>query len=75
MVEGGVVDDVVRGSDTDAVRMTRRLWREEGAFAGVSSGTNVLVTKREAESDLWKTVVTILTDSGCRYLSEVRFVT
>lgn len=75
LIDSGVVDDVVRVSDADAVSMTHRLWREEGVLAGVSSGANVLVAKKEAEQDLTKTVATILPDSGCRYLSDARFVT
>jgi len=72
----GLIDEIVRVSDEDAVNMTRRLWKEEGLFAGVSSGANVLVALREAKR-LGKnmTVVTILPDSGDRYFTEEHYVT
>jgi cysteine synthase A len=50
--------------------MCRRLAREEGIFAGTSSGLNVIAALRVAErfgSDA--TVVTLMVDSGLRYLS------
>ena len=75
MLEKGLVDEVVKVSDEEAINMAHRLWREEGLFCGISSGANVLVAKREAEYGLGKTVVTVLPDSGDRYLSEEHFVT
>lgn len=71
-----LIDEIVRVSDEDAVKMTHRLWKEEGLFAGVSSGANVLVALNEAKSlGRGKTVVTILPDSGDRYLTEEHYVT
>jgi cysteine synthase A len=76
MLERNLVDDVVKLSDEDAVNMTHRLWREEGLFAGVSSGANVLVALREAKKlGKGKTVVTILPDSGDRYLTSEHLIT
>ncbi len=50
--------------------MARRLAREEGLFAGASSGANVVAELRVAERlGPEATVVTILCDSGLRYLS------
>jgi cysteine synthase A len=72
----GLLDEVVRVRDEEAVNMTHRLWREEGLFAGVSSGANVLVARREAKKlEKGKNVVTILCDSGDRYLTEEHYVT
>lgn len=72
----GLLDEVVRVKDEEAVNMTHRLWREEGLFAGVSSGANVLVARREAKKlEKGKNVVTILCDSGDRYLTEEHYVT
>ena len=54
----------------DAMIMARRLAREEGLFAGASSGANVVAALRLAkrlEPDA--TIVTILIDSGIKYLS------
>jgi cysteine synthase A len=63
------VDEILTGSTEEAIRMCRRLAREEGVFAGVSSGLNVVATLRVVErlgSDA--TVVTLMVDSGLRYL-------
>jgi cysteine synthase A len=50
--------------------MTRRLAREEGLFAGASSGANVVAALRVAERlGSGATVVTLMVDSGLRYLS------
>lgn len=55
----------------DAQLMTRRLAREEGCFAGVSSGANVLAAIRVAEQlDGGAVIVTILCDGGSKYLDE-----
>lgn len=50
--------------------MARRLGRQEGLFAGTSSGANVVEALRTAERmGPGSTIVTILCDSGLRYLS------
>ena len=57
-------------SSVDAMAMARRLAREEGVFAGTSTGANVLTALRIAERlGPGKTVVTIACDSGMKYLS------
>lgn len=69
-----VIDDMVRVNDKEAMLMTRRLVREEGIFAGVSSGAAIAGAIRyAAERDLGpeKKVVVLLPDSGSRYLSKV----
>ncbi len=53
----------------DAYAMTRRLAREEGILVGVSSGANVAAAIRLAEEIQEGYIVTILCDSGNRYLS------
>jgi cysteine synthase A len=53
-------------SDVEAMETARRLAREEGIFAGFSSGANVAAALRLAAG---KTVVTIINDSGLKYLS------
>lgn len=69
-----VIDDVVRVSDKETMLMTRRLVREEGIFAGTSSGSALAgALKYAAERDLGadKNVVVLLPDNGSRYLSKV----
>ena len=65
-----LVDEIRAVSSADAQQMARRLAREEGIFAGTSTGANVVAALKVAEqlpSDA--TVVTIAVDSGLRYLS------
>lgn len=64
------VDEIQTVTSEEAVAMARRLTREEGLFAGASSGANVVAALRVAERlGPDATVVTILCDSGLRYLS------
>ena len=64
------VDEIATVSTQEAKEMTRRLAREEGVFAGTSTGANVVVALREAEKlGPGATVVTVIVDSGLRYLS------
>jgi cysteine synthase A len=50
--------------------MSRRLAKEEALFVGTSSGANVVAALRQAETmGPGRTVVTILCDSGMKYLS------
>jgi cysteine synthase A len=65
-----VVDEIVPIPTEDAKAMTRRLAREEGLFAGTSSGANVLAAIRVgARLGPEATVVTLLPDSGLKYLN------
>jgi cysteine synthase A len=53
-----------------AKEMTRRLAREEALFAGTSSGANVVAALQVAERlGPEATVVTLMADSGLKYLS------
>jgi cysteine synthase A len=68
ILERDLLDRVAEVSDVAAERMARRLAREEGLLVGPSSGANVHVAC-ELASELGKgNVVTILCDSGERYL-------
>jgi cystathionine beta-synthase len=69
-----VIDDVIQVSDKEAMLMTRRLVREEGIFAGNSSGAAVAGALRYASKvnlSPDKLLVVLLPDSGSRYLSKV----
>ena len=64
------VNEIQTVSTQEAQVMARRLAREEGIFAGTSSGANVVAALRVAERmGAEATVVTLVVDSGLRYLS------
>ena len=56
-------------SQADAEEMARRLAREEGIFAGISSGGAVAVALRISRELKNSVIVTIICDRGDRYLS------
>lgn len=66
----GLADEIQTVSSDEAMAMARRLAREEGVFAGTSTGGNVTVALRvAARLGPGHTVVTIAVDSGMKYLS------
>ncbi|MCL2801421.1 MAG: cysteine synthase A [Treponema sp.] len=66
-----IIDEVIQVSDEKAVETALRLTKEEGIFAGISSGAALeaalLIAFREENKDL--NIVVILPDTGERYLS------
>lgn len=65
-----LVDDIVPVRTEDAKDMARRLAREEGLFAGTSSGANVVAAIQVAKRlGSGASVVTLMADSGLKYLS------
>jgi cysteine synthase A len=64
-----IYNEIIAISDKDAIDMSRRLCAEEGLLVGISAGANVVaaiqVAKRLGEG---KRVVTVLCDTGERYL-------
>lgn len=65
-----LVDEIVAVNDLDAIETTRRLTREAGILSGVSSGANVFAALNVARRlGPGKNVVTIICDTGERYLS------
>jgi cysteine synthase len=69
--QGDIADQIEQVSTDEAVAMATRLAREEGLFAGTSTGANVVAALRLAEqlgSDA--TIVTVMCDTGMKYLSK-----
>src|SRR6185369_6089830 len=64
-----IVDEIVAVPTDDAKAMARRLAREEGLFAGTSSGANVIAALAVARRlGSGARVVTLMVDSGLKYL-------
>ncbi len=71
----GVVDEIIKVEDNDAIKGSRLLAQKEGLLVGISSGAAFyaalqLAKKRENEG---KTIVALLPDTGERYLSTVLY--
>ena len=64
-------EDIVKVSNENAIETSRNLAKEEGLLVGVSAGANVYAAQQIAakEENKGKTIVTILCDTGERYLS------
>ncbi len=67
----GIADQIDRVSTEEAAAMARRLAREEGLFAGTSTGCNVIAALRLAEQlGPDATIVTVMCDTGMKYFSK-----
>ena len=73
--DAAVVDEVVAVPDEDAVLASRLLAQKEGLLVGISSGAAFAVALAEARKpeNEGKTIVTLLPDTGERYLSTVLY--
>jgi len=69
------IDEIIRVKDEEAGNMTLRLMKEEGIFAGISSGAAmhaaIVIARRPEAKD--KTIVVLLPDTGERYISSWLF--
>lgn len=64
------IDGYLQVSDEQAIDSARRLARQEGIFAGFSSGANVAAALQLLQTScIGKTIVVLLNDSGLKYLS------
>jgi len=64
-----MIDDTIMIETEDAFEMTRKLAKNEGIFAGMSSGAAMLASIETAKKVKKGTIVTIFPDRGDRYLS------
>jgi cysteine synthase len=64
-----IADEIEQVSTDEAIAMSFRLAREEGLFAGASTGANVVAALRIAEQmPAGSTIVTVMCDTGMKYL-------
>ena len=75
ILDRGQIDEVVTVTDDEAYLMTRRLVREEGILAGISSGAAMVAAHKVAarSENKGKRVVVLFPDTGERYLSTILF--
>ena len=69
VLDTSLYDEVICVSDEDAMATSRRLAKEEGVLAGISSGANVHAALKVAKGLKKGRVVTLLPDCALRYLS------
>ncbi len=69
VLDTSLYDEVVAVSDDDAMEMSRRLAREEGLLAGISTGANVYASLKIAENMDGGRIVTLMPDCALRYMS------
>jgi len=69
--DGNIVDEIVQVSNDDAIATAKLLAKTEGVLAGISSGANAFAARRIAsqKANEGKRIVTIICDTGERYLS------
>jgi len=71
-MQGAPIDDAVHIEDVETVRYVYRLLREEGLFVGSTSGVNVAAAVHVArELGPGHRIVTVLCDTGAKYLSRL----
>jgi cysteine synthase len=70
LINKDMIDGYLQVTDEKAMEVTRRLAKEEGIFAGFSSGMNVAAALQLLETTCpGKTIAVLLSDSGLKYLS------
>ncbi len=75
VLDTAVYDEIIQCTAEDAFDVARRLAKEEGVLAGISSGANVWAAVQLANrpENAGKVIVTIICDTGERYLSTALF--
>jgi cysteine synthase A len=69
--DDAVVDEIIQVANDDAIAAAKQLARTEGVLAGISAGANVFASRQIATqpANAGKRIVTIICDTGERYLS------
>lgn len=70
-----VIDEIIKVSDDDAIRTSRKIAQTEGVLVGISSGAAAYAAAQIAKrpSSLGKTIIALLPDTGERYLSTILY--
>lgn len=70
-----VIDEIIKVSDDDAIRTSRKIAQTEGVLVGISSGAAAYAAVQIAKrpSSLGKTIIALLPDTGERYLSTILY--
>ncbi|MGP1580702.1 MAG: cysteine synthase A [Wolinella sp.] len=69
VLNSALYDGVITVKSEDAYRASRRMGKEEGILVGISSGANIWAAMQVAKAHQGARIVTILCDTGDRYLS------
>ncbi len=73
VLDRSLIDDILCVSDEDAIQTARELAQKKGLMVGISSGANVFASQLIAKENPNKNILTILCDTGERYLSTELF--
>ncbi|MBQ9977247.1 MAG: cysteine synthase A [Clostridia bacterium] len=75
VLDKSVIDEIIAVADDDALKTGKEMARSEGFLVGISSGAALFAAKQilERDENKGKTVVSLLADSGERYLSTEMF--
>lgn len=68
-----IYDEIIKVSNEEAFEMARYIAKHEGLLVGISAGANVVAAQKIAHKHPGKSIVTILCDTGERYLSTELF--
>ena len=74
-LDTSIFDEIIKVENEDALEMGRNIAKKQGVLVGISSGANVWASIEVAKriENKGKTIVTILPDTGERYLSTAMF--